>query len=89
LNFMIKKLKKMKKFFNSYNTVILNNESQDIKKEENPSNEEVEMPLYPDNCCGNGCQSCVFFEYYEKLEIYNNYISKKNNQKIDNVENTT
>jgi transposase len=45
---------------------------KDKKKERNKTVElleEPEKPL-PDDCCGNGCDRCVWDVYYEQLEEY-------------------
>ena len=31
--------------------------------------EPPDEPL-PDNCCGRGCERCVFLVYYEALEVW-------------------
>ena len=31
----------------------------------------------PDDCCGNGCQVCVWDLYYEQLEKYQQYRQKQ------------
>lgn len=32
--------------------------------------ENLKPPEYPDNCCGQGCKICVFDEYFDLLDEY-------------------
>lgn len=54
---------------NENNTKNQTKKSQnEVKKKKSPPNK----PLPPENdeCCGSGCQRCVFDIYYDKLEKY-------------------
>src|SRR3989338_8452025 len=49
-------------------------EKQNIE-EKRPENTELKMPEEPTNCCGSGCNFCVWLTYWEDLMEYQSKVN--------------
>lgn len=78
-----------KNFSKNENEKALKISANSLKKTiQKPQKKPPIRPILPQNdeCCGQGCQRCIFDIYYDKLEKYEFEIDEYNKQKDLNKE---